>query len=127
MGWWKPYFFLDTTGVQFLLPELVIDGSFETLFVSGLVVAFLSFLDRYTAHASRGNHVYYSALCYTIQKFTSGLLMLVMMSFNGVLFLEVVLFSGAAELWMKIIAQNNRQGSSQYQGVGTSEIEMDDC
>mmetsp|Transcript_21458 Transcript_21458/g.53202 ORF Transcript_21458/g.53202 Transcript_21458/m.53202 type:complete len:133 (+) Transcript_21458:107-505(+) len=130
MGWWKPYFFLDPTGVQLLLPGLVIDGSLATLFLSGVAIALLSFLDRYTAHFSRNNQnasSYTLALCYTIQKFTSGLLMLVMMSFNALLFMEVVVFSGAAELWTKIRAQNSRQQNVEYQGVHTSEIEMDDC
>ena len=128
MGWWKPYFFLDPTGVQFLHHDLVIDGSFETLFVSGSGIALLSILDHYAARASKANpNVYISTLYYTIQKLTSGLLMLVMMSFNGLLFLEVVLFGGAAELMMKLHEpqQRNRQGT--YQGIPVSEIEMDDC
>jgi hypothetical protein len=146
MGWWKPYFFLDPTGVQLLLPNLVIDGSKETLFVSGLAIAVLALLDRYTAHAAASriqsrignsndddnyNAVYFSALCYTVQKFTSGLLMLIMMSFNAVLFLEVVLFSGAAELWMKLRTQNNTPrgggGSGTFHRIHTSEVEMNDC
>lgn len=128
MGWWKPYFFLNPTGVQFLLPQLVIDGSFETLFASGLAIALLSILDRYIAHVSRGNpNVYISTLCYTIQKFTSGLLMLIMMSFNVLLFSEVVLFGGAAELCMKLYEQRSRQGKGTDQGTRVSEIEMDNC
>jgi len=135
MGWWKPHFFLDPTGVQFLLPTLVIDGSFETLFVSGLVIAFLALVDRYTAHASRGSSnssnssenysVYISALYYTIQKFTSGLLMLIMMSFNAVLFLEVVFFSGAAELWMKLRRKQREQ--DHVHSVPAWELVMEDC
>ncbi len=128
MGWWKPYFFLDPTGVQFLLPGLVIDGSLETLLVSGLSILVLSILDRYAAHASRNHHsnIHRSVFYYTVQKFTSGLLMLIMMSFNALLFLEVVLFGGAAELWMKLQTQNNRQENRvEYQGI--SEIEMEDC
>ena len=51
--------------------------------------------------------------------------MLVMMSFNVVLFLEVVLFSGAAELWMKLQKQD-REGTN-FHRLRTSEIEMEDC
>ena len=65
MGWWKRYFFLDPTGVQLLLPKLVIDRSTETLVVSALAIALLALLDHYTAHAARttqGDSVYVSAL-----------------------------------------------------------------
>jgi len=129
MGWWKPYFFLDPTGVQLLLPNLVIDGKAETLVVSAFAIALIAFLDRYMAHVSRkdsGISVYLSVLCFTTQKFTSGLLMLIMMSFNTLLFLEVVLFSGTAELWMRLRAQT-REGSAHFHSVAMSEIEMDGC
>ena len=81
------------------------------------------------AHVSRKDldiSVYLSVLCFTTQKFTSGLLMLIMMSFNTLLFLEVVLFSGAAELWMRLRAQT-REGSAHFHSVSMSEIEMDGC
>ena len=129
MGWWKPYFFLDPTGVQLLLPNLVIDGSAETLVVSAFAIALIAFLDRYMAHVSRKDldiSVYLSVLCFTTQKFTSGLLMLIMMSFNTLLFLEVVLFSGTAELWMRLRART-REGSAHFHSVAMSEIEMDGC
>eukprot|EP00751_Fragilariopsis_kerguelensis_P019895 CAMPEP_0170904424 /NCGR_PEP_ID=MMETSP0734-20130129/50434_1 /TAXON_ID=186038 /ORGANISM="Fragilariopsis kerguelensis, Strain L26-C5" /LENGTH=114 /DNA_ID=CAMNT_0011299959 /DNA_START=52 /DNA_END=395 /DNA_ORIENTATION=- len=112
MGWWKPHFFLDPTGGA--IPPT------DT---------------RYTAHASRGSSnssnssenysVYISALYYTIQKFTSGLLMLIMMSFNAVLFLEVVFFSGAAELWMKLRRKQREQ--DHVHSVPAWELVMEDC
>ena len=138
MGWWKPYFFLDPSGVQLLVPALVIDGSIFSLILSAVGIAFLALIDRYTAHASRNanacsntsdglSQVYVSTVYYTIQRFTSGLLMLIMMSFNVILFLEVIIFSGIAELGMKI---RNRRGGGE--GIGNfriipSEIEMDGC
>ena len=125
MGWWKPYFFLDLNGVQLLSKNLVIDGSMETLIVSALSIALLALLDRYMAHTSRSTSVYFSAFCFTVQKLTSGLLMLVMMSFNVVLFFEVVLFSGVAELCMKLREQQQEGGN--FQRLSTSEIEMDGC
>ena len=125
MGWWKPYFFLDPDGVQFLLPNLVIDGGTETLFVSALSIALLALIDRYMAHTSRSTSIYFSAFCFTIQKLTSGLLMLIMMSFNVVLFLEVVLFSGVAELFVK--SQKQQQEGGNFERLSTSEIEMDGC
>ena len=110
MGWWKPYFFLDPSGVQFLVPALVIDGSISSMILSAVGIAVLAIVDRYAAYFSRSRNksslddadttsaVCLSVMFYTTQRFTSGLLMLVMMSFNVILFLEVVFFSGAAEL-----------------------------
>jgi len=138
MGWWKPYFFLDPSGVQVLIPTLVIDGSIFSIILSGVGIAVLALIDRYTAHASRAvcstDSVYASTLYYTVQRFTSGLLMLIMMSFNIILFLEVIIFSGAAELWMKIRNDRRRTRGGGTVAAGNfsvlpSEIETmdDDC
>jgi len=135
MGWWKPYFFLDPSGVQVLVPTLVIDGSIKSVILSAVGIAFLALIDRYTAHASRnacstsdGSQVYVSTVYYTIQRFTSGLLMLIMMSFNVILFLEVIIFSGVAELGMEIRnRREEREGGEGNLRIIPSEIEMDGC
>jgi len=144
-GWWKPYFFIDLNGIQLLLPALVIDGSsFISIILSSIGILILVLIDRFMAHAyycannnnnnnntssarfyrdddysNYNNAIYLSTLYYTIQRFTSGLLMLLMMSFNVILFMEIILFSGIVELGMKIkmkrLVENNHHHQQQQQ------------
>jgi len=135
-GWWKPYFFIDLDGVQLLLPALVIDGSsFISIIHSSIGILILVLVDRFMAHAyycannntssarcyredeysNHRNAIYLSTLYYTIQRFTSGLLMLLMMSFNVILFMEIILFSGIVELGMKIKMKGQEENNHQQQ------------
>ena len=99
MGWWKPYFFVDLKSVQLLHEDLVLDGTFGSAFVATMGIFLLAFLDRWLCHQqcfgtqSASSH----AVFYTLQKITGGLLMLILMSFNVLLFAEVCLFCGAWE------------------------------
>lgn len=104
MGWWKPYFFVDTSGVQLLFEWAEIDGT-GTFLLCTAAIAALCLLDRLTHHYTMhhlSGRIYVSTAAWTVQRLTSGLLMLVMMSFNMILFLEVIVFSGMAELSMRI-------------------------
>ncbi|CAB9505900.1 expressed unknown protein [Seminavis robusta] len=110
MGWWKPYFFVDTTGVQLLFDWAKIDDTLTFISASGSI-ALLCLLDRFAAHLAlhQRQKVYSSTLAWTVQRCTSGFLMLIMMSFNIILFLEVVLFSGMSELGMRIYWQKDQE------------------
>ena len=124
MGWWKPYFFLDTNGVQLLFDWAKIDGLASFLACSSALAA-LCLVDRFAHHYNL--HKLSGSLCsstaaWTVQRFTSGLLMLVMMSFNMVLFLEVIIFSGLAELAMRLCYRKEAEGVA-FQRVQHS-IEM---
>lgn len=104
MGWWHPYFFVDTTGVQLLFSGLEIQGA-GTLFVYSALVAALCTIDRFAAAkamALKGNRERELAAVgwWTAQRCSGGLVMLIMMSFNLVLFLETIVFLGLAELLM---------------------------
>ena len=118
MGWWKPYFFWKVWGVQVLLPSLVIEGWVSFLVVSS-GIAGLCCMDRHLAHASTASSTSSSTttalsssssssavakdvLVYTLSRFTSGLVMLIMMSFNALLYLEVILFLGASEYYLQL-------------------------
>ena len=99
-----PYFFVDTTGVQLLFSGLEIQGS-GTLIVYSALVAALCLADRFAAAkaaALKGNRERELAAVgwWTAQRCSGGLVMLVMMSFNLVLFLETVVFLGVSELLM---------------------------
>merc|ERR1719244_450443 len=98
MGWWRPYFFVDLVHVQLLLEDIVLDGSLASTALASLCIAGLTFADRWlaythkhTSHTARSH-----AVLFTLQKCTGGMLMLLLMSFNVILFIEVVLLCG---LW----------------------------
>lgn len=113
MGWWKPYFFDSPIGVQLLFPTWVITGV-PSFLVATIAIALLCLSDRLSASAASTfrkhadvNRDADSARCgadmwavflWTLQRLTSGLIMLIMMSFNLLLFLETVIFLGLSEL-----------------------------
>jgi hypothetical protein len=110
MGWWKPYFFTDTSGVQLLLSPLQI-GGLGSLLLATVGVGLLCLLDRWAAaeaaaarrrlphlhsssSSSAGAVTVVAACWWTLQRLTGGLVMLLMMTFNLLIFLEVVTFLG---------------------------------
>lgn len=111
MGWWKPYFFIDLTGVQVLIPAAQIEGPVSFLLISTSIVC-LCFLDRFLSHYVTPS-IYKQTAVYTLQRFTGGLVMLIMMSFNVILFVEMVVFLGMGELYMKY----RDAESSTYAGI----------
>jgi hypothetical protein len=149
MGWWKPYFFVDPSGVQLLFGWATIDGFLSVSFLAATAtVAVLALTDRWlAAHLSSASMswsdvtlsartVYVSTALWTAQRVTSGLIMLIMMSFNAVLFAEALLFLGAAELWVRlrnrarilggddgVVVGSNNKG--RFEQVG--QIEMAGC
>ena len=98
MGWWRPYFFWDLNSVQVLHEKLVLDGSLGSILLVSLGIAALAFVDRLLAHHHKRQDTAIShSLHYMLQKSTGGLLMLILMSFNIILFMEVILFCGMWE------------------------------
>ena len=72
----------------------------------------------------------YYALVYTLQKFISGLLMLIVMSFNIILFLEVVLFSGFWEYVFakkreRETAEKHKDAAIEFSQIQNRETEME--
>jgi len=124
MGWWKPYFFVETNGVQLLFDWAKIESA-GTFLLATAAVAALCLLDRFTHHYAihklSGKSIYLSTVAWTFQRFTSGLLMLVMMSFNAILFLEVIVFSGLTELCMQLRYQNQEL---EFEELPQNTIEM---
>ena len=101
MGWWKPYFFIDLKSIQLLHKDLVLDGTFFNTLIASLFMFCLALLDRYVSNRLHSHSMHqhkrvpsHHALLYTLQKCSGGLLMLILMSFNLILFMEVVLFCG---------------------------------
>ena len=104
MGWWHPYFFVELEGVQLLFSAFEIGGTATFLLYSVLLAA-LCACDRFAAAKAATLKRHPQRECaavgwWTVQRLSGGLVMLVMMSFNLVLFAETVAFLGAAELWM---------------------------
>jgi len=99
MGWWHPYFFTDTTDVQLLLPSLRIDGTPASLTLALTVIFLLCLLDRWAVARSasaRGTPFYIP--WFFLQRLAGGLVMLVMMSFNVVLFGATLVSLAVCEL-----------------------------
>ena len=135
MGWWKPYFFWDISGVQVLLPSLVIHDTYSFLLLSALIFG-LCFIDRSLSHycsynsARSSNTVDSSSsanasndgrgsigmevIIYSCQRFVSGLIMLIMMSFNAVLYTEVIIFLGISEYYFRIRKQRRQQHQQEH-------------
>jgi len=115
MGWWRPYFFIDPYGSQLLFSWAEIDGP-QSLLLSSMAVAVLALFDRWVADRSDQMRKRLRAIdigdsCrdlwldqiravswWTLQKLSGGMLMLILMSFCAVLFLETVVFLGLAGL-----------------------------
>ena len=98
MGWWHPYFFSDTEGVQLLLPDVVLSGP-VSLFVGFLLVALLCVADRFLFHRFGFNEPAPAAVLYAVQRLTGGLVMLLMMTFNAPLFAWIICSLGVGE-WL---------------------------
>ena len=108
MGWWRPYFFVDSTGVQLLLPTLALDGSAASLIFCVMFVAPLAILDRWLERATCDKRAVSSshesdgsvALLWTAQRATGTLLMLLFMSFNVPVVVVTLCCLGASERLM---------------------------
>ena len=106
-GWWKPFFFIDPTKVQVLFSFCQIEGTGSLLLYSGAVAALCTF-DRWAAAKASQLRAAASSPAddttdvawWALQRLSGGLVMLVMMSFNAILFAETVVFLGLAELAM---------------------------
>lgn len=127
MGWWHPYFFVETDGVQLLFSGLQIKGVGTLLLYSAVLGALCAF-DRWAAAtAARLKNQPQSERAavgwWTVQRLSGGLVMLVMMSFNLILFAETIVFLGAAELWM---VETGRAGSQQhaFTSVPSDDVEL---
>lgn len=102
MGWWKPFFFTDVTGVQVLFAGARIEGP-ASFAVVILCIALLCGFDRWAAaraaalYDSREKEL--SAVgWWAAQRLSGGLVMLLMMTFNAVLFLATIGCLALAEL-----------------------------
>jgi hypothetical protein len=104
MGWWHPYFFLDVAGVQILFPWFEIEGPLS-FGLATCAIGVLCYADRYLsgkAQVSRSESRSASDDCWHIawwtgERLTGSLVMLLLMSFNVVIFLETVMFLGLSE------------------------------
>ena len=114
MGWWRPYFFLDLSGVQILFAFFVLDGPVSWL-LAAAAIATLCWLDRHLASLlsapsrkdsePRGDNA--AAALFMAQRCTAGLVMLLLMSFNAIVFAYTILALGLAErasLWRRRLA-----------------------
>ena len=100
MGWWRPYFFMSTEGVQLLLPEIVLSGPVSHVAGFALVLL-LCVADRFLTHRFGFSEPVASAMLYAVQRLTGGLVMLLLMSFNAPLFVWVICSLGVGE-WLAI-------------------------
>lgn len=107
MGWWKPYFFVSLDKVQVLFPWWRAEGPTAVLFTA-VGIAAICTADRYAAAkaaqlrlaASSPAEEITAVAWWTAQRLTGGLVMLLMMTFNVILFLLTIMFLGIAELAM---------------------------
>ena len=53
-------------------------------------------------------------IIYSCQRFVSGLIMLIMMSFNAVLYTEVIIFLGISEYYFRIRKQRRQQHQQEH-------------
>lgn len=101
MGWWRPFFFFDPSGVQLLVAGFALDG-FLSYLLGAACIAGLCFADRLLAahhacvHAWQRDDTKTAAL-YAAQRLTGGLIMLLLMSFNVPVFGWVIVSLGLAE------------------------------
>ena len=110
MGWWKPYFFTDLEGVQLLVPSFVLEGTFGVSWCSAAVVILaLATLDRglaslHQTHQPQRHSDNVAAAFFMAQRLSAGLVMLLLMSFNAIVFAYTIAALGAAEryfLWRR--------------------------
>ena len=115
MGWWQPHFFVDVTGVEVLFSFFPITGFFSFLLATAFI-ALLCAIDRWIAWRAteaRASSITpqednTSVLLWSGQRLTGGLIMLLMMSFNFVLFIESIVFLGVFE-WLVIKQKRTTQ------------------
>ena len=104
MGWWRPYFFIDPTGVQILLPFLEL-GSAVSYLLGALAIAAVCGVDRLlarlaadSAKAAMGHRDdTQTAALWTVQRATGGFVMLLLMTFNVPVFAWTIACLGATE------------------------------
>mmetsp|Transcript_18866 Transcript_18866/g.37549 ORF Transcript_18866/g.37549 Transcript_18866/m.37549 type:complete len:128 (-) Transcript_18866:97-480(-) len=107
MGWWHPYFFSDTSGVQVLFSFLEINGPASLVAALGAIFT-LCLVDRYAAagvQSARGTSSYIPL--FFLQRLSGGLVMLVLMSFNIVLFVFTLVFLSLCEYVVQKRARSN--------------------
>jgi len=99
MGWWKPYFYSNVSGIQILFRGLQIDSDRPlTIFLALSFIFALCLIDRTVAartESTRGTSSYIPY--YFLQRLSGGLVMLVLMSFNAVLFGVTIVFLSVCE------------------------------
>ena len=114
MGWWRPFFFFDLSGVQILIAPFVLDGPLSWLLAAG-AIASLCWLDRSLASLlsaplrkdSEPRSDNAASALFMGQRCTGGLIMLLLMSFNAIVFAYTILALGLAErasLWRRRLA-----------------------
>eukprot|EP01051_Picozoa_sp_SAG22_P009488 SAG22_NODE_795_length_7149_cov_16.608227_5_plen_134_part_00 len=124
MGWWKPYFFVDVAGVQVLFSGARIGSSAASLAAAVLGIALLCLFDRLAAAQAAalrggGREKENAAVgWWAAQRLSGGLVMLVMMTFNVVLFGTTIACLAAAEL---AVVKTFRPGVHQFRAVPTAD------
>ena len=111
MGWWHPYFFTSTADVQLLLPSLTIDPDRPLTLLLALALVFLLCLtDRWAAARTRSADRTSSSylVYYGLQRASGGSVMLVMMSFNMVLFGATIVGLVLGEALVVVRAERRR-------------------
>ena len=108
MGWWRPYFFLDPTGVQLLSPSLALSDA-PSLLLGAAGLLLLAMGERHVAHALARSSTRHTpaddtafALLWTANRLVGTLVMLLFMSFNVPIILWLLTCLGVAErleLW----------------------------
>ena len=121
MSWtstWQPYFGTSPVGVHVLFSWLQIRRSTDLL-ASSVGLAVLCVLDRYvafrakaleapTGHALPRENALVAVAWRTAQRLSSGLLLLVIVSFDLVLFVETIVFLGLGELLVMKAAKHEQ-------------------
>ena len=100
VGWWRPHFFIETDGVQLLLPGVVLE-SMGSHIIGFALVLLLCIADRFLQHRFGFAEPVPSAVLYAFQRLTGGLIMLLMMTFCLPLFVWIILSLGVGE-WLAI-------------------------
>ena len=100
MGWWRPFFFSNVTGVQLLLPGVQLSSGIDLLWAMVLIFV-LSISDKLLeAFARDSDHKGLKSLLAAGHQMTHYILMLLAMTFNVWIFAILVACSGVAEYTM---------------------------
>ena len=107
MGWWRPYFFWELTGVQLLVPALEVNSIGSGVLGAVCVCAICAaerLLEDMASRARKGASSQQDdsrvAAIFGAQRLASGLVMLLLMSFSVPVFLWTILSLAAAERWV---------------------------